>query len=164
MAAAFAILAALLAVVLWRVAHAYLTFRGTRIVACPDSGSPAVVEVAVGRVAVTAAFRKPVLRLRDCSRLPGVAFCDQACLKRIAAAPRESLPVVILASWYRDKACSCCGAPLKPITRWSRKPCLMSPDLQLLEWRAIQPQDLLQVLATHTPVCWTCLVSETHIS
>ena len=45
---------------------------------------------------------------------------------------------------------------------WRHKPCVMSPELRLCEWKDIRAEDIPKVLATHTPVCWQCLVAETH--
>jgi len=39
----------------------------------------------------------------------------------------------------------------------------MSPDQQLLEWKAMRPENIPEALATYAPVRWTCLVAETHI-
>jgi len=41
------------------------------------------------------------------------------------------------------------------------KPCLMSPDLRIFEWKDIQPEKIPRVLETHGPVCWNCFVAET---
>jgi len=149
---------------LWRAAHAYLKFRGKAVVACPETGQPAALELATWRIAVTAVFDRPRLQLRDCSRWRQRAPCDQACLRRVATAPEEFLVLTILSKWYRDKTCICCGRPLGQIVRWAHKPCLMSPDLQILEWKNIPAENIPPVLATHAPVCWICLVAETHTS
>jgi hypothetical protein len=147
---------------LWRTARTYLRFRGRRVVACPETGQPAAVELASWRTAVRAAFERPAPRLRACSRWPGRALCDQACLPRIAAAPEEFLVVTIVSRWYQGKTCVCCGKPLGRITPWAHRPCLLSPDREISEWKDIPAENIPRVLATHAPVCWTCLVAETH--
>ncbi|MGA3316566.1 MAG: hypothetical protein ABSC64_09020 [Candidatus Korobacteraceae bacterium] len=148
----------------WRAGHAYLKFHGKRIVTCPETKQPAAVELATWQVAVTAPFRSPELRLRDCSRWRARAPCDQVCLAQIAASPEECLVLTILSKWYDGKACSCCGRPVGEIGRWQHMPCLMSPDLRLFEWKDIPSEEIPIVLGTHAPVCWRCLVAETHIS
>lgn len=149
---------------LWEGTRTYLRFRGTRVVACPETGQPAAVEVATWHIAVTATFGKPALRLRDCSRWRERAVCDQACRRRIEAAPEECLVLTILSKWYRDKTCVCCGRSLGQIAQWGHQPCLRSPDLRILEWKHIPAENIPRALATHEPVCWTCLVAETHTS
>ncbi len=142
-----------------RAGGAYLTFRGQRVITCPGTGQPAGIVLAAGHIAWTAAFGQPGLRIRDCSRRVRREDCGQACLGQIRAAPEESLVRTILRKWYSGKSCSCCGGPLKG----RREPCVLSPDLRMIEWKDIRPEKVPQVLATHSPVCWNCLVAETHI-
>lgn len=144
-----------------RAGGAYLTFRGKRVLTCPGTGQPAGVELAAGRIAWTAAFGEPALRVRDCSLRIGRRDCGQACLGEIRAAPEESLVRTILKKWYRDKSCVCCGRPFQRIDRGPHRPCVMTPDLRLLEWKDVQPERIPQILATHSPVCGNCLVAET---
>jgi hypothetical protein len=40
----------------------------------------------------------------------------------------------------------------------------MGPDQRMLEWKEIQAENIPRTLATHAPVCRTCLVAETHTS
>ena len=148
---------------LWRVVRGYLRFRGTRLVACPANGQPAAVELAAWPIAVTAAFSHPTLRLRDCSRWRERAPCDQACLTRIEAAGDDCLVLTILSKWYQGKTCTCCGRQTQ-VAPWRHTPCVMSPDLRLCEWKDIRAEDIPNVLVTHLPVCWECLVAETHTS
>lgn len=160
---AVAILAlGLLGLAFRRLAGAYLTFRGKRVITCPACGELAAVELAAGRAAVTAIFRRPALRLRDCSRWSGRRDCGQDCLEQIEAAPEECLVRTILVKWYEGKSCTCCGRPLGEISRMQRHPGLMSPELRIFEWRDLQPEKIPRVLETHQPVCWHCLVAETH--
>jgi hypothetical protein len=148
----------------WRAVRAYLKFRGKRIVACPETKQPAAVEMATWHIAITGAFRDPSLRLRDCSRWRERVPCDQACLARIEEAPEECLVLTILSKWYQGKACTCCGRPIGQISRWRHNPCLISPDMRLFEWKDIPAENIPLLLRTHAPVCWTCLVAETHTS
>jgi len=149
---------------LWRAAHTYLKFRGKRIVTCPATEQPAAVELAAWHIAMTSALREPALRIRDCSRWREVAPCHGACLTQIERAPQECLALTILSKWYAGKTCSCCGRPVGQIGHWQHKPCLMSPDMRIFEWKDIPAEKIPLVLGTHAPVCWTCLVAETHIN
>lgn len=148
----------------WRGAHAYLRFRGKRIVTCPETERAAAVKLATWHLALTAPFGGPELRLRDCSRWRERAPCEQACVTRIAASPEAGLVLTILSKWYKGKICTCCGTPVGPIGRGQHQPCLMSPEMRLFEWKDIPGENIPLVLATHAPVCWRCLVAETHIS
>jgi len=148
----------------WRAGRTYLKFRGKRVVTCPESKQPAAVELAAWHIAVASALSKPNLHVRDCSRWREVERCDGACLTGIEQAPEECLVLTILSKWYEGKTCSCCGRPVGHISRLQHKPCLMSPDMRLFEWKDIPAENIPLVLRSHAPVCWTCLVAETHIN
>jgi hypothetical protein len=161
------ILIGLLGLLAWgsaRGARAYLRFRGKRIVACPETEQPAAVELAAWHIAVSSTLTEPNLRVRKCSRWRERAPCDGACLTRIEAAPEESLVLTILSKWYQGKTCSCCGRPVGEISFWQHKPCVMSPERRIFEWKEIPPENIPLVLGNHAPVCWKCLVAETHIN
>ena len=148
----------------WRAARAYLKFRGKRIVTCPETEQPAAVELAAWHIAIASTLREPNLRLRDCSRWRERVRCGQACLAQIQASPVECLVLTILSRWYEGKACTCCGEPVGQISRLQHKPCLISPDMRIFEWKDIPAENIPLVLGTHAPVCWRCLVAETHIT
>jgi hypothetical protein len=148
----------------WCAARAYLKFRGKRIVTCPVIEQPAAVELAAWRIALASPLRRPSLRVRDCSRWRDVSPCRGPCLTRIAEAPEECLVFTILSKWYEGKTCNCCGRPIGPISRWQHSPCLISPDMRIFEWKDIPVENIPLVLRTHAPVCWNCLVAETHIN
>ena len=149
---------------LWRAMRAYLKFRGKRLVTCPETRQPAAVQMATWHIVITAPFGRPDLRLRDCSRWRERERCAQPCLPRIEASPEDCLVSTIVSTWYEGKACSCCGTPLADIRSWQHKPCVMSPEMRLFEWKDIPAEQIPSVLETHAPVCWRCLVAETHIS
>jgi Protein of unknown function (DUF1761) len=65
----------------WR--HAiYERYSGSRPVACPENQQPAVVDIDIQRAAETVMDGHPDLRLRDCTRWPERAKCNQACLSQ----------------------------------------------------------------------------------
>jgi hypothetical protein len=74
-----------------------------------------------------------------------------------------------LSHWYKDQACILCGKPFPQVDSYDhraafwydQKPAFMKPDGQLVEWREVPVETLPQVLATHRPVCWNCLIAET---
>jgi len=167
MVAAFVVMPPLLVALglgLGRAGSAYLKFRGTRVIACPERGQPAAVDLSAVHIALKAVFRKPALRLRDCSNWTGHGRCHQDCLVQLGAAPEQYRVRSILRTWYEGKSCVCCGTSMEATDRTKHGPCVISPDLEILEWTDIQPEEIPRVLETHKPVCWNCLVAETHTS
>jgi len=74
----------------------YFRYRGTRMVTCPETHKPAVVEVAARSMGVQAILGEPCLRLSECSRWPMCRDCGQDCLRQIEARPKE---VRMSAAW-----------------------------------------------------------------
>ena len=64
------------------VGGVFLRFRAPRDVACPETGTNAKVGVDAKWAAFTAAFRHPVLRVKNCSLWPKRSGCHQSCLDR----------------------------------------------------------------------------------
>jgi hypothetical protein len=145
-----------------RAGGAFMTYRGIRVVTCPATGQPAAVQVATCRSALRSIFGNPAPRIHACSEWPGRCNCDQACAREIRTAPADSLIPSILTRWYQDRACVCCGAPLRQFQLGRHQPCLMSPERKLIEWKDIPPEKIPQVLPSAAAVCWKCLVAETH--
>ena len=142
-------------------ATAYLKFRGTRLVTCPETKEPAAVEVDANYAAFTASIGERGLRLRDCSRWPEHQDCGQPCLGQIVSAPEDCLVRNILTKWYEGRTCVFCGKALGEIDWLDHKPALMSPERVTLEWNEIPAEKVPVVLQTHMPVCWDCHVAET---
>lgn len=151
------------AVGLVRFGHLYTHYRGTRLVGCPATGEPTALTLAAGRAGLSGLYRAPAVRVRTCSGWPERAGCAQKCIGQVMAAPDDCRVERILTRWYQGKTCACCGRPLKPTEGTRHKPCFMGPDQRIYEWKEIQPQAIPKVLGTHSPVCWNCLVAETHI-
>jgi hypothetical protein len=142
------------------VAGAYLTYRGTRLVTCPETNEPAAVEVNATHAAFTSMARKPDLQLDTCSRWPERQHCGQECLRQIEAAPDACLIQTMLANWYKGKTCVFCGHTFEEIHWADHKPALMDGEGKTWGWHDIRPEQLTQVLLTHAPVCWNCHVAE----
>lgn len=76
---------------------AYVRLRAPRWLRCPETHLPAAVAIDAGHAAWTAAFSRPLLRIRGCTLWPERAGCAQRCreLPEIAEEaeplPRESL-------------------------------------------------------------------------
>ncbi len=65
----------------WRLAL-YRRFSGSRLVECPENHKPAVVGIDVRHAAATVMDGSPEMRLRDCTRWPERARCNQACMSQ----------------------------------------------------------------------------------
>lgn len=73
----------ILGLALWFVPK-YRLFQEKRILTCPETRAAAIVQMDAGRFAATSLFARPTLRVRDCSRWPARAGCDQACAAGLA--------------------------------------------------------------------------------
>jgi len=154
---AMVILAGVLVVVaLWRLARAWLNYRGQRLITCPENQKPAGVQVDARHAAATALGHAPRLRLNQCSRWPEKAGCGQECLRQIEAAPEDCLVRNILMKWYEGKSCVSCGRPIGEIVVGGVKPALLSAGNNTVEWSDIPAEQLSEVLSAAQPVCFAC--------
>lgn len=144
-----------------RLLGTWLRYRGTRIVVCPESREMVAVEVDAEHAALSASQGRPQLRLEDCTRWPERQGCGQECLGQIESAPEACLLRSILADWYRGKNCAFCGRAIGEIRWHDHKPALSTPDGRLLSWSGFRPEQVIDVLASHKPVCWDCHLAET---
>ena len=140
---------------------AFLTYRGTRVVTCPENGNVAAVEVDPRHAAATAFRCQPELRLAACSRWPEKAGCGQECLRQIEAAPEDCLVKTIVTRWYAGKTCSYCGQPFSMIHWHDHKPALLALDGRTVEWSQVPPEQVPEALDHDRPVCWNCHIAET---
>jgi hypothetical protein len=143
-----------------RLARAWSTYRGTRVVVCPENREMVAVEVDARHAAATAAQGKPDLRLEACTRWPEKAGCGQECLGQIESAPEACLLRNILADWYQGKSCAFCGRAFHAIHWHDHRPALLAADGRIVAWNEFEAEQVVDVLATHKPVCWDCKVAE----
>ena len=143
----------------WLV-RAYSKYRGSKIVTCPETGRPAVVEVDALHASLTSTVRLPDIRLKDCSRWPINKQCGQECLTDLDVAPDGGLVSGVLMQWYRGKKCVYCGQPFHELGWTDHQPALQSPSGQLVEWKEVLLDDVRNVLETHLPVCWNCYIAQ----
>ncbi|MBI4477640.1 MAG: hypothetical protein HY654_10730, partial [Acidobacteria bacterium] len=116
----------------------YATFRGDRLITCPENHQPAAVKVDA-RAAATRLSRAR-LQLTSCSRWPEKAGCAQDCVSQIEEDPRATLVETQMAQWYRGKACRLCGKRISFDQGALHKPALLAPDGQTIEWIASRPE------------------------
>jgi hypothetical protein len=155
------VVVAALSLVIGSLVRKYLAARGDRVVSCPDNGQPVAVRVDATHAAMTAAGTPHHLRLESCTRWPEKAGCGQECLTQIEAQPVDCLVRTQVTRWYEDKACVLCGKECGQVDWLQHKPAVRTPDGLTVEWQDIRPETLPEVLATHSPICWDCHVSET---
>jgi len=165
--AAYIIIAVILATalyfgILWLV-RASSSYRGTRIVTCPETSEPAIVEVDAQHASLTSIVGLPDIRLENCSRWPIKRQCGQECLANLDVAPGECLVSGVLMRWYRGKKCVYCGKTAEELHWMDHKPALQTPGGELVEWREVPVENLSMVLETHLPVCWDCYIAQSFV-
>ncbi|MCK6629607.1 MAG: hypothetical protein L6R45_31070 [Anaerolineae bacterium] len=173
MTTAIYVMAGLIVLVLfyfiWQMVKPYRKFQGKMLVTCPETHQTAGVAVDARHVALTAVRGEPDLRLKECTRWPERQNCGQECLAQIELSPENCLVRTMLANWYKGKSCVFCGKAFQQVDSYDhravflydQKPALLSPEGQLVEWRAVPVETLPQILTTHKPVCWNCLIAMT---
>jgi hypothetical protein len=157
---AAALLVILLALVVGAVALARVWFawRQKRLITCPENEQPAAVRVDALRATAGSLAGHPHLQLSECSRWPEKQGCGQDCLRQIEKGPGECLVRTLVARWYEDKTCGCCGKPIRDVAWADQRPGLRAPNGACLAWPDVAPEALPELFKTHAPVCWNCLV------
>jgi len=141
--------------------RAYFTYRGKRLITCPETHKTAAVDVAARKAAAWELVGAEKLRLDRCSRWPEREDCGQECLQQIETDPENCLVWHIVSDWYEDKRCAICRKRFSSLRHLDHVPALMGPDQVTTEWKQIRPEQLPEILSTHVPVCWNCHVTET---
>ena len=62
-------------------ADTFRRFRTKRSLRCPETGREAEVGIDAGRAALTSAFGRALLRVKNCSLWPGRKECAQECVR-----------------------------------------------------------------------------------
>jgi hypothetical protein len=143
----------------WLV-KAYSRYRGTRIVTCPETGRPAIVEVDALHASLTSTVGPPDIRLENCWRWPLKQQCGQECLANLDVAPGKCLVSGVLTRWYRGKDCVYCGKSFEELQWIDHKPALLSPEGELIRWQGVSVDNVPTVMETHLPVCWDCYIAQ----
>lgn len=139
---------------------AYSRYRGTKIVTCPETGRPAVVEIDALHASITSTVGLPDIRLESCWRWPLNDQCGQECLTGLDVEPGQCLVSGVLMRWYRGKTCCYCGKPFEELHWVDHKPALQSPQGKLVLWREVSIENISMVLETHLAVCWNCYIAQ----
>jgi len=141
--------------------QAYCTYRGRRLVRCPETQQTEAVDVAARKVVSTAFWGNPMLRLEQCSRWPERQACGQECLQQIEADPDNCLVWNIVSQWYEGQSCALCHKRFGRLKHLDHSPALMDADRRTTEWKGFRAKDLPKIFSTYSPVCWDCHVTET---
>ena len=136
--------------------RARFKYRGTRVVTCPETDSPAAVRVDLGRIVASSSIGEPDLRLGGCSRWPERGRCGQACLAQVHAAPAHGVVRTMLVEGHRDGWCERCGKVIGQVHWVEHEPALLTPNREMVEWDDASPEQISRVMATHQRVCWRC--------
>ncbi len=136
-------------------------YRGTKLVTCPETRRPAIVEVDALHASLTSTVGLPDIRLETCSRWPLKEQCGQECLTELDVAPGQCLVSGVLMRWYGGKNCCYCHKPFEELQWADHKPALRSPEGSLVSWNGVPVDNLSMVLETHLPVCWDCYIAQT---
>ncbi len=144
-----------------RFVRAYQKFRGTRVIKCPETGRPAIVEVDAEHAALTSFIGQTDIRLENCWRWPLNKECGQECLLGLNVASPECLVRSVLMKWYRGKKCAFCQRVFGEVEWIDHKPAVLSPASITVDWGEIPFTKVNEVLASYLPVCWSCHIAQT---
>lgn len=145
------------------IVRAFSSYRGTKIVTCPETGRPAVVEIDALHASLTSTVGLPDIQLKNCQRWPLTQECGQECLIDLDVAPVQCLISGVLMRWYRGKTCCYCGNPFEELHWIDHKPALLSPEDLLVQWSEVPVEGFSTVLQTHLPVCWDCYIAQSFV-
>ena len=143
----------------WLV-RSFSRYRGPRVVTCPETEKPTIVEVDALHASLTSTVGLPDIRLKDCARWPLKEQCGQECLMDLDVAPDRCLVSGVLMHWYRDKNCVYCGKAFPELHWVDHRPALLSTNRNLLTWNEVNLDQLRNVRETHSPVCWDCYIAQ----
>ena len=143
----------------WLV-RSFSRYRGSRIITCPETKKPAIVEVDSLHASLTSTVGLPDIRLEQCSRWPIKEQCGQECLMDLDVAPERCLVSGVLMRWYRDKNCAYCRKAFPELHWEDHRPALLSPDRKLVAWNEVNLDQLRNVLQAYAPVCWNCYIAQ----
>jgi hypothetical protein len=150
---------ALLALGVGKAIAAWIRYRGTMLVTCPETATPTAVKLDVTTLS-GGILSESGLRLAACSRWPQKRACDQLCVAQIAADPDQCLVSTIAHDFFKDKRCAVCDHPIVEATLISHPAALRSPDGIMTEWPHFAAERLQAAFKSHAPVCWNCYIAE----
>lgn len=140
---------------------AWLRLRGTRVVTCPETNTPAAVTLDTGHAAITAVWEKADLTLGTCSRWPERQGCDQACVPQIVEGGDETRASALAAHFFEGKRCAICQQRLEPLSATVLQPGLLNTVTRdVLAWDEVPAQELPEDFKTWQAICPNCTLAE----
>lgn len=134
--------------------QSYFDNRGRRSAICPDNHQRVDVEVDRKFSFWTAWRGKEHTRLQFCSRWPEKGDCGQECLIQVDPTPENIERYLALRN--DGKACGMCGILLTPRDWRQGRLGLLDENLNLVEMRNIEMEQLPFLLEKGRPLCWNC--------
>ena len=135
--------------------------RGARLVVCPETKVPVVVNVDVGHAVASALWERPEVRLESCDRWSERGECAQPCVPQIETAPDATNPRAIAAYFFGKEHCVICSHPIEAPSRMTLQPGFMNPETREVDtWDGLPLQDLPRAMATWRPLCANCTIAE----
>lgn len=139
----------------------WIRLRGTLVVTCPETQTPAAVTVDIGHAAATAVREKADLKVAACSRWPGRMGCEQLCLAQIAASPGGTRARTMARRFFEGKRCTICQRLIDPPGAATLQPGLMNPvSHKAVAWDDVPAQNLPDAFARRRPICSNCTLGE----
>jgi hypothetical protein len=62
------------------VIHTFQRYRNKRVMTCPETESPAEINIDAQRAAFSSAFGRPLLKIKNCTLWPKKKGCDEDCI------------------------------------------------------------------------------------
>ena len=143
-----------------RLVHAWLAYRGTRVVVCPENAGDGRGRGRRATRAVDRAAGPAAAAARVVHALAGGRTAARSASGRSSRRPRRACCAT---SWPTGTGQEL--RLLRPRVRHDRTGTTTSPgslatDGTVVAWTGFPPEQVLDVLATHQPVCWDCRVAE----
>jgi hypothetical protein len=134
----------------------YRHYEGELALSCPENDAPVTVALdpRYSLAGELAGVRD--LKLKNCTRWPAMAGCDEACLDQVGGDPHALLVRVQIANWFEGKSCAICGRDLAHVEDQERSSAFLSPGGELIDAESVEAHRLDAIFATHRPVCWHC--------
>jgi hypothetical protein len=149
-----------LALMLRVLLRSYLKHRGTRLITCPETRNCEAVRIDALHAAATGLLGPIQVNLKSCTRWPERQDCHQECIRQIELSQHGCRLPAMMASWYGARKCAYCERPFQQVHEFDHKAGLLSPKGEIVEWKDVPARSVLEILATHRPVCWHCMIAE----
>jgi hypothetical protein len=149
----FVLAAAYVLTLVWIFRRQPARYAG-HVLTCPETRGPVEVEVDSRHALVTLLQGVKELRLKQCSRWPERAGCDEACLLQLDTAP--AVLTRVMANWCEGRNCAVCNCAVTARDWESGRLGLLDRRNNLVELREIRLDQLPNAFDHYRPLCWSC--------